>query len=218
LQGESEVCRLTKSLYGLKQASKQWFSKFFATLIDLGFAQSKADYSLFTWLKGFSYIALLVYDDDIAIASNDPKAVSDFIILLNDRFCLRDLGPSKYFLGQEIARSTEGISLCQRKFSLGILEDLGLLASKPVTFPIEQNLKLSKDMGILLSDTISYRRLVGRLLYLTVTRPDITYSVQILSQFMDKPRQSHLDAATRVLRYVKNSLAKGLFFLAKLDF
>jgi hypothetical protein len=217
-KGEKKVCRLTKSLYGLKQASRQWFSKFSTALVELGFIQSKADYSLFTRLKGPSYIALLVYVDDVAIASNDPKAVSDFIVLLNDKFKLKDLGPLKYFLGLEIARSTEGISVCQRKYALEILEDSGLLASKPVSFPIEQNLKLSKDEGTLLSDSTSYRRLVGRLLYLTITRPDIAYSVQILSQFMDKPRQPHMDAATRVLRYIKSSPAQGLLFSTKSDF
>jgi uncharacterized membrane protein YciS (DUF1049 family) len=136
-KGESKVCRLTKSLYGLKQASRQWFSKFSTTLIDLGFALSKADYSLFTRLKGSFYIALLIYVVNVAIASNDSKAVLDFIILFNDKFRLKDLGPLKYFLGLEIARSIEGIFVCQRKYALEILEDLGLLASKPVNFPIE---------------------------------------------------------------------------------
>jgi hypothetical protein len=115
-------------LYGLKQASRQWFSKFFATLIDLGFVQSKTDYFLLTRLKGSSYIAMLVYVDDIAIANNDPKAILDFFILLNDMFRLKDLGPLKYFLG---------IFVCQRKYALKILEDSGLLASKQVSFPIE---------------------------------------------------------------------------------
>jgi hypothetical protein len=218
VNGESKVCKLTKSLYGLKQASRNWFSKFSTALVDLGFIQSKADYSLFTRVKGDSYIALLIYVDDVAITSNDAKAVSEFVIQLNDRFKLKDLGPLKYFLGLEIARSTEGISVCQRKYALEVLEDSGLLASKPVSFPMEQNLKLSKDDGDLLTDSTAYRRLVGRLLYLTITRPDLAYSVQVLSQFMDKPRQTHLNAANRVLRYIKSSPAQGLFFSAKSDF
>jgi hypothetical protein len=169
---ESKVCRFTKSLYGLKQASRQWFSKFSSTLLDLGFIQSKADYSLFTRVQGSSFLALLIYVDDVAIASNDSVAISSFITLLNDKFKLKDLGSLKYFLGLEIARSYSGISVSQRKYALKILEDSGLLASKPIQFPMEHNLKLSRDDGVLLSDPTVYRRLIGRLLYLTITRPD----------------------------------------------
>ncbi|XP_059438634.1 uncharacterized mitochondrial protein AtMg00810-like [Corylus avellana] len=171
--------------------------------------ENKADYSLFTRLHGVSYIALLIYVDDVAIASNDSKAVSEFITLLNDKFKLKDLGPLKFFFLGLVS---------QRKYALEVLEDSGLLASKPVSFPMEQNLKLSKDVGDLLPDPTSYRRLAGRLLYLTITWPDLAYSVQALSQFMDQPRQPHLDATTRVLRYVKNSPAQGLLFSAKSDF
>jgi len=217
-KGESKVCRLTKSLYGLKQASRQWFSKFSTFLVDLGFIQSKADYSLFTRTHGTSFIALLVYVDDIAIASNDLVAVKSLIGTLNDRFRLKDLGDLKFFLGLEITRSTKGISVSQRKYCLEILQDTGFLASKPVNFSMEQNLKLSHEVGYLLSDATSYRILIGRLLYLTITRPDLAYSVQTLSQFMDSPRQPHLDAAHRVLRYLKTAPGQGLFFPAVSDF
>jgi hypothetical protein len=115
------VCQLTKSLYGLKQAARQWFSKFSSTLISLGFIQSKADYLLFTRLQGSSFIALLIYVDDVAIASNDPIVVSTFISMLNGKFKLKDLGSLKYFLGLEIARSSSGIWVSQRKYALEIL-------------------------------------------------------------------------------------------------
>jgi hypothetical protein len=161
----------------LKQASRQWFSKFSAALIELGFLQSKADYSLFTRSKSSSFIALLVYVDDVAIVSNDPQVVSSFITLLNDRFKLKDLGPLKYFLGLEIARFADGISFCQRKYAHEILENARLLVSKPAKFPMEHNLKLSKDESVLLLDATSYRRLVGRLIYLTITRHDLAFSV-----------------------------------------
>jgi hypothetical protein len=217
-KGGSQVCKLTKSLYGLKQASRQWFAKFSNTLIKLGFIQSKSDYSLFTRLDGSSFIALLVYVDDIVLAGNDAKAISVFTQLLNQQFKLKDLGDLKFFLGLEIARKSSGISVCQRKYALDILDDSGLLACKPSKFPMDSNLRLSKHEGLLLDDPTSYRRLIGRLLYLTITRPDLVYSIQVLSQFMSQPRQPHLDAATKVLHYIKSAPSQGLFFPASSDF
>jgi hypothetical protein len=211
-KGATKVCKLQKSLYGLKQASSQWFAKFSSTLICHGFIQSKADYSLFTRSQGSSFIALLVYVDDIVIASNDVSAVLDLTVYLNSVFNLKDLGPLKYFIGLEVARSGKGIVVSQRKYALDILEDSGVLGAKPVLFPMDPNIKLSRSDGELLSDPSSYRRLVGRLVYLTITRLDLSFSVQMLSQFMDSPCKPHMDAASRVLRYLKSSPEQGIFF------
>jgi hypothetical protein len=209
---ETRVCKLNKSLYGLKQASRQWFSKFSTTLIQHGFIQSKANYSLFTKTVDSSFIALLVYVDDIVLASNDSKIIDEFVVFLNTRFKLKDLGPLKFFLGLEVARSSKGIALCQRKFTLDILNDAGHLAAKPAKFPMEHNVKFPANEGALLEDPTVYRRLIGRLLYLTTTRPDLTYFVHTLSQFMQSPRQLHVAAALRVLRYIKSAPGQGLFF------
>ncbi len=150
-------------------------------MLSHGFIQSRSDYSLFTRSVGSSYIALLVYVDDIVLASNDLSVISDITNLLNAQFKLKDLGILKFFLGLKIARTSLGISVCQRKYALEILEDSGLLASKPVKFPMDPNAKFSRLDGPLLSDPTTYRRLVGRLLYLTITRPDLSYCVQTLS-------------------------------------
>jgi hypothetical protein len=163
-KGESKVCKLTKSLYGLKKAFRQWFSKLSTTLLSLGFIPSKSDYSLFSRVQGSSYIDLLVYVDDIVIASNDSTAVQTLTVFLNTKFRLKDFGSLKYFWGLEIARSTTRIYVCQHKYALEILEDCGLLTSKPVNFPMEQNFKLSRHDGTLLTDPTSHRRLIGRLL------------------------------------------------------
>ncbi|XP_030963557.1 uncharacterized protein LOC115984677 [Quercus lobata] len=209
------VCKLTKSLYGLKQASRQWFAKFSTALVLLGFTQSKADYSLFIKKNSTSFIALLVYVDDILIASDNKQAVDELKILLDQKFKLKDLGDLKFFLGLEVARTTDVINLCQRKYTLEVLGDAGMLGCKPAKVPMDQNLKLSKYEGKELQDPSSYRRLIGRLLYLTITRPNITFAVNRLSQFMAHPREPHLLTAHKVLQYLKSSPGKGLFFSSK---
>ena len=107
--------------------------------------QSKADYTLFTRSLADSFIAILVCIDDIVVASDNSDAVSTFIQLLNNKFQLKDLGQLKYFLGLEIARSKLGLSVCQRKYALDILETTGLLVSKPTKVPMDPNVKFSKD-------------------------------------------------------------------------
>ena len=116
------VCKLNKSLYGLKQASRQWFLKFSSTLVSLGFQSSHSDHTLFIKRTSGRYLAVLVYVDDIIIASNNDDDMDSFKKSLAGHFKLRDLGPLRYFLGLEIARSSSGISVSQRKYTLELLE------------------------------------------------------------------------------------------------
>ena len=217
-QGEDNlVCRLHKSLYGLKQASRQWFSKFTEDIRAARYVQSRADYSLFTRIQGKSFTALLIYVDDILITGNDPVSIVAIKKFLHNQFHLKDLGDLKYFLGIEVSSSKNGIFISQRKYALEIIKDAGLLGSAPIDTPMERGLKLS-DKGDLLKDSGHYRRLVGRLIYLTFSRPDITYSVHVLSRFMHQPCKLHMEAALCVVRYLKNAPGQGLFFSSNSDF
>ena len=132
------VCKLNKSLYGLKQASRQWFKKFSSTILQIGFVRSKSDYSLFTHTQGASFTVLLVYVDDILLTGNNVDCVNNLKKVLDAKFGLKDLGSLRYFLGLEVTRSNEGINLNQRKYALEILKDTGFLRNKLVKFPMEQ--------------------------------------------------------------------------------
>ena len=132
-------------------------------------------------------MVLLVYVDDVLIACNDKGEIDKFKVLLDQKFKLKDLCDLRYFLGLEVARSDKEIALCQRKYTLEVLNDTGLLGCKLAKTPMEQNLRLSKFKGEELKDPSSYRRLIGRLLYLTITRPNITFAIHKLSQYMSKP-------------------------------
>lgn len=210
------VCKLRKSIYGLRQAPRCWFTKFMTTLKHFGFIQSHADNSLFTFHADNQFIAVLVYVDDILITGTSKNIINQVFTHMASAFKVKDLGSLRYFLGIEAARNQSGIYIHQRKYTLDILQDTGLSSSKPSKTPMEQNHNLHQNSSPLLADAdvLSYRRLVGRLIYLTVTRPDLAYSVQILSQFVSKPRHDHLNAAYRVVRYLKGSPGQGIFMAA----
>lgn len=169
----NQVRRLLKSINGLKQSSRQWFARLSAALTSKGYIQSASDHSLFTKKSDSNFTALLFYVDDLILASNDLTEIAAIKSFLDTTF--------KVFLGLEIARSKSGIHICQRKYALEILSECGLLAAKPVSTHMLKGTKLIKEDGPLLDDPTAYRTLIGKLLYLKTTRPDIIYVVQQLS-------------------------------------
>ncbi|GAU44842.1 hypothetical protein TSUD_400430 [Trifolium subterraneum] len=185
----NQVSKLLKSLYGLKQTSRKWYEKLTSLLLKEGYSQSTAtaDYSILTEIERIKGI-------------------------LDAQFKIKDLGTLKYFLGLEVAQSREGITISQRKYCLDLLKDSGLLGSKPASTPLDPAIKLHNDDSKRYEDISMYRRLVGKLLYLTNTRPDISFSTQQLSQFLHKPIVNHYNAACRVIRYLKHSLGRGLLY------
>ena len=118
---------------------------------------------------------------------------------------MKDLGVLKYILGIEFAHSSKGIYLCQRKYALDIISEMGLLGAKPVSFPMEQNHNLAMIQGDFLNNPTSYRCLVGRLIHLLVARPELSYCVNVLAQFIQQPRKGHWEATLRVVYYLKGN-------------
>lgn len=138
----NKVCRLPKFLYGLHQTPRCWFAKLNAALKDYGFHQSIKYYSLFTLDRQGTHLHALVYVDDLIITSSSSQVIQELKTYLSNYFHMKDLGVLKYFLGVEVARSLSGLYLCQRKYTLDIISEAGLMGAKPTSFPLEQNHKL----------------------------------------------------------------------------
>ncbi|RVW39419.1 Retrovirus-related Pol polyprotein from transposon RE2 [Vitis vinifera] len=159
---ETKVCKLKKSMYGLKQSPRAWRS---------GEVEKK---------------------------------------VLATKFELKDLGQMRYFLGMEVARSRKGISISQRKYVLDLLIEIGMLGCKPSDTPIKARKRTESDGKPV--DRERYQQLVGRLIYLSHTRPNIAFVISVVSQYLHSPKESHLEAVYKILRYLKGFPGRGLFF------
>ena len=208
----THVCKLHKSLYGLKQAPRAWFHRITGFLLSAGFHQSKADHSLFIFHYGSHTIYLLLYVDDIIVTGSSDGIVESFIRAIGRGFDIKDMGSLHYFLGLQVSSSPAGLHINQLKYAHDILKKHDLLLSQPMSTPLAAKPILTATDGDLLDNPTVFRELVGSLQYLTITRPDISFAVNSVAQFMSQPRTSHLIAAKRILRYVKGTLDHGLFF------
>jgi hypothetical protein len=206
------VCRLHKSIYGLKQAPRAWFTCLSSTLLDLGFVASLVDSSLFIFIMNNIKIYLLIYVDDIIVTGTHSTVITSLISQLQTKFPVKDLGSLSFFLGIEAHRSPDALHLSQTKYITDLLHRTRMLGAKPATSHCSSGSKLSKFDGSPLPDPTEYRQVVGALLYCTLSRPELAFSVNQLCQHMHNPSTIHWSAAKRVLRYLKNSIDHGLLF------
>ena len=213
--GPQKVCKLKKSLYGLKQAARQWNKKLHSILISMGFARVEVDRSLYTYQRNDVKIYVPIWIDDITFSSSNTTSVDRAIAELATHFKLRDLGETKYLLGVEISRdrSTRSISLSQRQYILSMLERYGMADCHSVQTPAVVGLNLSKAMGPQTQAerdhmrNVPYLSAVGSLQYLaTMTRPDIAYTVSLLGRFSSNPGPEHWAAVKHLLRYLKGTV------------
>jgi hypothetical protein len=206
------VCRLRKALYGLKQAPRAWHDKIAEYLVTISFRMSDVDHSLYVRKSDESIVVITIYVDDLIVGGDNEKEIEHVKRLLKQKFDMKDLGELKFFLGIEIIRTPEGIWLLQRQYVLDMLSKYGMVGCKPIFVPLNQNGKLSANAGEVLEDATMYKKIVGSLIYMTITRPDLNYTVGLESQFMQVPRKPHLDGVRHTLRYVSAIADYGLFY------
>lgn len=193
------VCQLKKALYGLRQAPRAWFDRFSVFLLSVGFFCSSAHSSLFICHGQQGTIFLLLYVDDIILTGNNPSSLTWVLRRLNQEFAMKDLGYIHYFLGIQAHQFPGGLFLNQAKYAHELLERALMQDYKPSPTPMVQKLQSCFSTDELFKDPHLYRSLVGGLQYLTFTRPDISFSVNYVCQFMHNPTTFHFQLVKRIL-------------------
>ncbi|KAM1987067.1 hypothetical protein ACFX15_034380 [Malus domestica] len=170
----NKVCRLHKAIYGLKQSPRACYSKLSSVLEAAGFKRSHVDSSLFVQSSIAGKLVVLIYVDDLIIIGDNISEIKTLKQSLHQKFAIKDLGPLKYFLGIEVATSLKGLFLNQRKYVLDLLDEANMMECKPAWTPLASKLQWHEKCEPL-SDPSVYQQMVGKLIYLTITRPDISY-------------------------------------------
>lgn len=178
----------------------------------MNYAQSKADYSLFSYTRDKYITVVLIYVDEILISGDSLTDIAALKSLLCRSFHMKDMGTPRYFLGLEIDRSNSGFFVSQRKYTTDMLKEFGMQNVTHLKLPMDAALKLTPHKEEPLLEPTLYQRLVGKMIYLTITHPDIAFAVHILTQFMQQPTCVHLQAAKHVLRYLAGNPGMGVLF------
>lgn len=207
------VCRLDRSLYGLKQSPRCWNQVLDDHLQSLGFVSSGVDQCVYVRNDKNVKTILAVYVDDIVILSDTQQSMTEIKESLSSRFLMKDLGQLHFCLGISTEFTETSLKLHQKHYIQQILEKYGMSECKPVATPMATDVQLVKEDGSKPVERILYQSIVGSLLYAsTATRPDIAYAVGMLSKFNSSPTETHLTAAKRVLRYLKGTPDLGITF------
>ncbi|CAL9000091.1 unnamed protein product, partial [Prunus brigantina] len=206
------VYKLKKALYGLKQAPRAWYERLSSFLLSEGFIRGSADKTLFVKTCLSDRIIAQVYVDDIVFGATSEKLVHEFTKLMESEFEMSMVGELTYFLGLQVNQSDDGIFICQSKYAKDLVKKFGLDTSKKARTPMCSKVKICADLDGDSVDQKSYRSMIGSLLYLTASRPDIAFNVGICARFQANPKESHHKAVKRIIKYVNSTTDFGLWY------
>jgi hypothetical protein len=207
------VYKLQKALYGLKQAPRAWFSRIEAHFVSEGFQRCHSEQTLFVKTSSKGMILIVsIYVDDLIYTGDDDIMISRFKESMLREFDMSDLGVMRFFLGIEVLQTVDDIYIYQKKYTMDVLKRFSMENSTAVGSPIVPGSKLHSDEGGVRINETYFKHIVGSLMYLTTTRPDIMFSVNLISRYMSKPTELHLQAAKRTLRYLKGTVNYGIFY------
>jgi hypothetical protein len=201
MQDSSLVRRLKKSLYGLKQASRAWYDKMDSYLLSHNFVRCKSDSNVYMFRMNDSLLLLVLYVDDLLIIGCSTSAIATVKRILHDMFLMTDMGPLHFFLGLEISQDASDIKMSQAKYAQDLLERFHMIDCKFAPTPFPSRFKLEDGWETPLVENTLYRQLVGSLLYLTHSRPDLSYAVGTVSRFIQELHELHWKDAKCILRY-----------------
>ncbi|XP_071916242.1 uncharacterized mitochondrial protein AtMg00810-like [Coffea arabica] len=215
---ENKVYHLKKALYGLKQAPRSWYSRIDAHLMNLGFEKSLSEFTLYIKKVDGEIVVISLYVDDLLVTGSSKELIDKFKKEMEDVFEMTDIGMMSFFLGMEIQQKQNEVFLCQQKYAKEVLKNFNMEGCKSTATPMNQKEKFCKEDGAEKVDEEPYRSLIGCLMYLTTTRPDIMQAVSLLSRYMHCASEIHFQAAKRILRYVKDTVDYGIRFSQVKDF
>jgi hypothetical protein len=215
------VCKLKKSLYGLKQSPRMWYQNFDTYILGLGFVRSRADQCVYSKQIGNHFIYVVLYVDDMLLVGNNMDVIKEVKSQLSSKFDMKYIGVANFILGMEIKRDRANIKLLlnQRKYVEMILQRFNMHGSKPIKVCISIGVKLCANQHPKTHEEeedmshVPYASVVGSLMYAMVcTRPDITHAVRDLSRYMSKPRKEHWTTVNRVFKYLCGPTSYGLCY------
>jgi hypothetical protein len=207
------VYRLKKSLYGLRQAPRAWYSKIETYIGSEGFVKCPHEHTLFVKHDdGGRTIIVSLYVDDLIFTGNDQSMFDQFKKSMERNFAMTDLGRMRYFLGIEVKQEDSGIFIHQQKYAVEILKRFKMNECNSVCNPIVSGCRLKRDVEGKASDATAYKQMVGCLMYLLATRPDMAFSVCLVARYMERPTEIHVAAVKRILRYLKGTTSYGLWY------